>query len=168
MKRSAPMKRTGFARKPFQAVERPERVRAPTIALTRPVVYARISQEAANSAPKEDVARTEEYRRLVAARPCMHCRVVGYSQAAHADYGKGAHIKSDDRTCYPLCTVHPGPDGRLVVGCHERIGAGGEFTKEERRALELSYAARTRGEIIADGLWPLGLERYPEVEALAA
>lgn len=160
MKRSAPMKRTGFKRKGFEPTARPERVRAPTIPLTRPVVYARISQDV-TAVPKENVARSERYLRLVASRRCIHCGIVGYSQAAHADYGKGGHIKSDDRTAIPLCTVHPGPGGRLVPGCHDLIGSGALFTKEERRALELRYAAQNRAEIEAEGLWPHDLERYP-------
>jgi hypothetical protein len=157
------MKRSGFARKPFQAVERPERTRAPTIPLTRAVVYARISQDAANSAPKADVARSEKYLRLVSARPCIHCGIAGPSQAAHSDYGKGAHIKADDRTCYPLCAAQP---GRL--GCHDRIGSSGEFTKEKRRVLELSYAAATRAAITAEGGWPEGLAAYPSCDVVAS
>lgn len=160
MKRGAPMKRAGFARKGFEPSARPERERAPIIPLTRPVVYARISQDA-TPVPKECVARSERYLRLVASRPCIHCGIVGYSQAAHADYGKGGHIKSDDRTAIPLCTVHPGAGGQLMAGCHDRIGAGALYTKAERRALEVRYAAQVRAEIEAEGLWPVELERYP-------
>ena len=63
--------------------------------------------------PKESPVRSDEYLRLVAAMPCAMCGIEGYSQAAHADEGKGMGIKSDDRTCFPLCAPRPGIPGCL-------------------------------------------------------
>lgn len=98
--------------------------------------------------PKREYVRSEEYRRLVAALPCAHCGVQGYSQAAHSDDngagGKGMSIKADDSTCYPACGPHPGPDGQIKPGCHWVIGTSGKFTKAERHAMEAVYAQRTR------------------------
>lgn len=88
--------------------------------------------------PKGAYLRSEHYRRQVAGLPCAHCGIVGYSQAAHSDAGKGAMIKASDDTCYPLCCDRPG-----VSGCHSIIGASGRYTKNERRAIELQYAAAT-------------------------
>lgn len=107
--------------------------------------------------PKQNAVRSEPYRRLVAAMPCVRCGIHGYSQAAHADAGKGAHIKSDDRTCYPACG--PRPDG--AIGCHALIGSTGFYTRDQRRLVEDLYAAATRAEIEAAGLWPKNLPRMP-------
>ena len=89
--------------------------------------------------PKERPARDEAYRRLVAALPCAHCGIEGYSQAAHGDEGKGMAIKSSDYTCFPLC----GPN-YYYNGCHWLIGTSGRFSREDRRKLEREYAAKTR------------------------
>lgn len=107
--------------------------------------------------PKQNAARSEPYRRLVAARPCIHCGIDGYSQAAHGDQGKGAHIKSDDRTCYPLCADRPD-----VVGCHVLIGMTRIYSREVRRDMEAEFGERTRAAIIANGTWPKNLPTWEE------
>lgn len=89
--------------------------------------------------PKAKPWRSEEYRRLVAALPCAHCGIEGFSQAAHSDEGKGMGIKSSDLTCYPAC----GPR-HAYRGCHWNIGTSGRYSKDERRKLEAEYAAKTR------------------------
>jgi hypothetical protein len=104
--------------------------------------------------PKQNASRSEPYRRLVAARPCIHCGLEGSSQAAHGDEGKGAHIKSDDRTCYPACA-----DGPVRQGCHSLIGMSHIYSREVRREMEADFARRTRAAIIADGNWPKNLPR---------
>lgn len=98
--------------------------------------------------PKSAPVRSEKYRRLVAAMPCARCLIDGMSQAAHADMGKGMSIKSDDRTCYPLCWP-----------CHGQIGASGTYPKARRRELEARYGAETRARIEEAGDWPAGLAR---------
>jgi len=105
--------------------------------------------------PKAEPVRSEPYRRLVASMDCIHCGIAGYSQAAHADQGKGAHIKSDDRTCYPACAPRPG-----VIGCHALIGMTGSMPREDRRELEQRYAALTREAIETAGLWPQNLPKW--------
>lgn len=107
--------------------------------------------------PKENVVRSEPYRRLVATLPCIHCGVHGRSQAAHGDMGKGDHIKSDDRTCYPACGPTLGS-----IGCHALIGATGHIPRDDRRALEQEYARRTRRTICMLGLWPANLPEWTE------
>jgi hypothetical protein len=78
------------------------------------------------------------------------------SQAAHADEGKGMQIKSDDRTCYPLCADGPG-----YPGCHSRIGAGAAMTKQQRCEYELIAGRDTRATINRMGLWPANLPQWP-------
>ena len=98
--------------------------------------------------PKEQPWRSEEYRRLVASYPCIHCGRSGPSQAAHADQGKGLGIKSDDRTAFPLCA-----DGPSRRGCHSLIGIDAMFTRNQRRILERNYGGATRERIKAEGKW---------------
>ena len=113
--------------------------------------------------PKAAPVRSEAYRRAVASLPCINCKVPGYSQCAHSNSGKGAGIKASDLDSFPLCTVHPGADGGLVQGCHERFDQGALFTKAVRRELEPVWAADTQRRVLALGLWPANL---PIPEAL--
>ncbi|WP_409884455.1 hypothetical protein [Acidovorax sp.] len=108
---------------------------------------------------KSDPVRCKPYLRAVAGLRCIHCGVLGYSQCAHANTGKGASIKVSDLDSFPLCTVHPGPDGTLVQGCHERFDQGALFSKAVRRELEPAWAADTQRRILAMGLWPKNLPR---------
>ena len=151
------MKRTPFKRKLPAAYVRAERIPQTYARLTVKVNVAHFD-DMVMAMPKAAPVRSEDYRRLVAAMPCAHCGIVGHSQAAHADMGKGAHIKSDDRTCYPACAARP--DGS--IGCHSLIGATGSMTRDERRALEAAYASQTRQTIRASGLWPVGLSNFEE------
>jgi hypothetical protein len=85
---------------------------------------------------KEEPLRSESYRRLVAALPCIHCRKPGPSQCAHANTGKGMAIKASDADSFPLC-----PD------CHRAFDQGALFSKEQRRCIEPQWIARTRAQI---------------------
>jgi hypothetical protein len=145
------MKRTPFKRKAPAGYVKAERIAPVYARLTVKVNMPRVSDETVTIAKAAPV-RSEPYRRLVAAMPCIHCGIIGFSQAAHADMGKGAHIKSDDRTCYPACGPRPGE-----IGCHALIGSTGSMTRDQRRTLEADYAAQTRAEIRQSGQWPKGL-----------
>ena len=116
-----------------------------------------LSITAAAPIPKAAPVRSEAYRRAVASLPCINCGVPGYSQCAHSNSGKGAGIKASDLDSFPLCTVHPGADGRLVQGCHENFDQGALFTKAVRRELEPAWAADTQRRIQAMGMWPESL-----------
>jgi hypothetical protein len=89
--------------------------------------------------PKTKGFRSESYRRRVAELPCALCGIIGYSQCAHSDEGKGMAMKSDDRTCYPACGPRLG-----IQGCHYFIGTSGTLTKAARRDMEKRFAAETR------------------------
>lgn len=117
---------------------------------------------AAPAQPKTEPARHEGYRRLVAALPCKHCGIAGFSQAAHPNTDKGAGTKTDDRLCFPLCTVHLGAGGYLEQGCHERFDQGALFSKAVRREIEPAWGADTRRQIEAMGQWPKGLPLWTE------
>jgi hypothetical protein len=112
--------------------------------------------------PKESVLECREYRMLVAALPCKHCGLWGHSQCAHGNLGKGAGLKTDDRYTFPLCTVHCDAAGILVQGCHEKFDQGALFSKAVRRVIEPVWAADTRRQIFAMGLWPEGLPLWDE------
>ena len=89
--------------------------------------------------PKAVLLRDKNYRVAVASLPCYNCGIEGYSQAAHADAGKGMGIKTSDETCYPLCADREG-----VTGCHSAIGAGAAMSRDARREFEQAGAQWTR------------------------
>ena len=155
------MKRTPFKRKAPAWAPRPEReYRMPQAnpeAFRAPAVIT----TAAAPVVKAEPIRSDAYRRAVASLPCINCGVPGHSQCAHSNSGKGAGIKASDLDSFPLCTVHPGADGRLVQGCHENFDQGALFTKAARRELEPVWAADTRRRVKAMGLWPARLP-YPD------
>lgn len=93
---------------------------------------------AAAPIPKAAPVRSEPYRRAVATLPCAICGVHGYSQAAHANQGKGMGMKACDLTCFPACGPRPG-----FQGCHAALDQGALFLKAVRRELEPVWAADT-------------------------
>ena len=127
------LKRSGFKRP--QRFERGPIVHKP---LATPVVYAVIGNSVA-AMPKVAPVRSEAYRRAVAALPCVICLTQGFSQAAHANTGKGMGMKACDLTLFPACADRPG-----WRGCHSRLDQGALFSKDVRRALEPVWAADTQ------------------------
>lgn len=105
--------------------------------------------------PKDEPVRCEAYRRAVAQLPCVICGIYGYSQAAHANTGKGMGLKACDLTLFPACADRPG-----VRGCHAQLDQGALFPKAVRRELEPVWAADTRRRVLLAGLWPESLP-YP-------
>lgn len=145
------LRRTGFKLKPRPdrpgpvAPPRPVRAVAPTVIST--LVLAQ---------PKEDVVRSEPYRRLVAAMPCKACGIQGYSQAAHLPPdGKG--MKQDDRLIFALCCARVG-----IAGCHADYDQYRMFTRPVAMTVGAAWAADTRRQIIAAGLWPKNLPNYEQ------
>lgn len=162
MKRSAPMKRTGF--KPKAPPPRPAK-QVDYTPTPRPVAVARVDQSArlVVSHPKWEPVRHKGYRMLVAGLPCMHCHIKGLSQAAHPNTGKGAWLKTDDRECFPLCADSPGRSG-----CHPVFDQGALFSKPVRRSMESLWGVLTRQRIKRMGLWPADLAPWPEDEEVTA
>ena len=150
------MRRTAFKpRVPQWAQRDPDRVRAtPTVTPGAFRVPGPVASAPAARVEKSAPVRSEALRRAVASLPCINCKVPGYSQCAHSNSGKGAGIKASDLDSFPLCTVHPGPDGTLVQGCHERFDQGALFSKLVRRELEQAWIADTQRKIYSMGLWP--------------
>ena len=162
MMRRTPFRRASVSTTPETEQEREQRLmdkarRAMNSVVPRAATMG-LGTTAAAPIPKAAPVRSEAYRRAVASLPCINCGVPGHSQCAHSNSGKGAGIKASDLDSFPLCTVHPGADGRLVQGCHENFDQGALFTKAVRRELEPVWAADTRRRIRAMGLWPKGLQ----------
>lgn len=157
--RRTPIKSAGFKSSAPSSEQRdPDRVRSmPTVTPGAFRAPEPVASAPAARVEKSAPVRSEALRRAVASLPCINCGVPGYSQCAHSNSGKGAGIKASDLDSFPLCTVHPGADGRLVQGCHENFDQGALFTKAVRRELEPVWAADTRRKIQAMGLWPKGL-----------
>jgi hypothetical protein len=113
--------------------------------------------------PKTAALRSEEYRRLVAALPCIACGLPGFSQAAHPNTGKGIATKTDDRLCFPLCGPRMTGAGG-IAGCHALFDQGAMYPKDVRRLVEPAWTADTQRRIIAAGQWPKNL---PMLDATA-
>lgn len=96
---------------------------------------------------KEAPLRSEPYRRYVAAQECFGCQLVGFSQCAHPNEGKGMALKTDDGLSFPLCGPRP-----LHMGCHAMfdLGLDGE-DREERRERARGYTARMRARAVLAG-----------------
>lgn len=104
--------------------------------------------------PKDDLVVSEPYRRLVAALPCIHCGISGYSQAAHiVTEGKG--IKRSDLDTFPLCCTRSGE-----IGCHVKYDTYKLFTREKAVAQGKRWAASTRRSIAKAGNWPKRLAAH--------
>ena len=104
---------------------------------------------------KGEHLRNEHYLRAVASLPCCVCGIVGYSQAAHANRGKGAGFKTDDRTCFALCCDRPG-----VKGCHPKFDQYELYPKDAAALVAEAWGADTRRKIQMMGQWPVGLPTY--------
>lgn len=114
---------------------------------------------------KECPVRSEPYRRLVAALPCIVCGIHGYSQAAHAP-PTGKAIKEDDRGCFPLCCIHPAPvTGVLIDGCHREFDQMRMMPREQMGEQAQVWAAKTRATIRMAGTWPQGLPQWETEKA---
>jgi hypothetical protein len=144
-----------------RADERARTFAALASATLRPTTSVTMEGGTRAAVPKVVPIECEAYRRLVAALPCKNCGIHGYSQAAHPNTNKGAGTKTDDRLCFPLCTVHPEDDG-LVPGCHSRFDQGALYSKAVRRELEPVWGADTRRTIEAAGAWPKNLPKWSE------
>lgn len=126
MKRSTPLRRTGFKRpaKPFKVVERdpgPLPVVTMQELIPRAKVAALLSAEVPRPVPKEITFRSEAWLAAVRALPCVKCGKP--AEAAHRNEAKGAGIKADDALTAALCREH-----------HFEIDQGSGMTREQRRA----------------------------------
>lgn len=158
MKRGAPMKRVGFARRAAGAASIPATTREDRLASRASRAMAEVVPTASSIASistacvpvlKATVVRSEAYRRTVATLPCMSCGVPGISQCAHANTGKGMGTKACDLRSFPLCACQPGRQG-----CHARFDQGALFPKLARQAIEEAWIADTQRRVQAMGLWP--------------
>lgn len=154
MKRGTPMKRTPFkSKRPVHqpAVEREPRPMA-TFVHAKPLSRGTyVGALPGIEQPKENVVRSEAYRRLVAALPCSWCEREVPCQAAHPNHGKGMAIKTDDRRCFPLCP-----------SCHADFDQGTTATRDAKRMLADVWGELARKAILSAGKWPAGLPRWKE------
>lgn len=151
------MKNSGFKRPPPRPARQWTADELPGARL--PVVVPSVDAPPPVQISKENALQHEGYMDIVRAMACAHCGRAPRSQFCHADMGKGQGLKTDCRRGWPGCGDDP-RSGR--TGCHTLVCSSGKFPKEIRRALEDRYAAQTRAAIVAAGLWPARLPRWPE------
>lgn len=155
------MRRTGFKPRelPRLAPEdveakhdaRQERMAGLLNVVLRQVAPTVIADEVLISVPKEEVVRSEPYRRLVASLPCINCGIEGYSQHAHENEDKGKGLKLDDRRAMPLCCPRPGIEGCHVPFDQYRLLPGGREAHHEQGR---QWSSQTRNHLRQAGLWP--------------
>lgn len=168
MMRHTPMKRAGF--KSRMAPLKPQANREQALAQRAQAAMKNVVHRAATmagscsgqSVAKDAPLRSERYRRAVASLPCAHCNVIGYSQHAHENEGKGKAQKLDDRRAMPLCCARLGFEGCHTAFDQYRLVPGG---REAHVALGRAMAAQTRRTLNTLGLWPAGIPQYPTDEA---
>lgn len=140
------LKRSSFK---HPQIERKRTVHTPVPEHLRRQVTFASAEGMTEAVEKDNPLRSEAYRRAVASLPCKVCGIEGRSQAAHANMGKGLGIKSDDRTCFPLCHE-----------CHQQFDQGAMFDRETRRQIEIDWGVDARRTIDNMGLWPANLPRW--------
>lgn len=129
--------------------------KAPLRPATRRAQY-RTSDAVVAAIPKTEPARSEPYRRLVAAMPCKACGIWNWSQAAHVP-PDGRGIKQDDRLTFPLCATRLG-----ITGCHVEFDNWRIFLRAAAVEQGMRWALQTQAEILAAGLWPKKLPKWTE------
>lgn len=149
LRRSGPLRRTGFKRPAYAPPPTPPVTRG------RGGVISQIDV-AAITIQKENVVTSLVYQALVRKLTCARCGIVGFSQFCHSDEGKGIGIKTDDRRGWPGCGPHL-EGSQTVNGCHWFVGTSGSLKQAERRELEARMSAETRLQILRRGLWPKSL-----------
>lgn len=103
--------------------------------------------------PKDDLVRSEAYRKLVAMGACENCKVSGHSQAAHLP-PEGKAIKVSDLLTFALCTVRPDGAGGMYEGCHSQFDQYRLFPKEVAEKKARGWIRATQKRIHASGRWP--------------
>ena len=97
MMRRTPFRRAASTTTPESEQEREQRLMDKARRAMNSVVPRAANMGLATTAaapiPKAAPVRSEPYRRAVATLPCAICGVHGYSQAAHANQGKGMGMK---------------------------------------------------------------------------
>jgi hypothetical protein len=161
MKRSTPLKRTGFKSK------LPPRREAKQIDYTPRPRLVVVGAPAANSStfnpqPKAAPIQHAGYMAAVRTLACARCGWFrkGSIQFCHADEGKGLALKTDCRLGWPGCGPHDG-----LPGCHWIVGTSGKLSKAERREFEANASASTRASIRSSGRWPARLPAWPADKA---
>ena len=142
------MIRSSFKR---PTLERTRTVHTPVPEHLRRGSMAPVTGNPVSAIEKENPLQHRGYMNLVRAMPCAHCLKPPRSQFCHTDETKGMGIKTDCRKGWPGCD-----------DCHYLIGTQRIYQRDERRALEARYAAQTRDEIVAAGLWPKTLPLWTE------
>ena len=148
------MNRSSFKR---PTLERTRTLHTPVPEHLRRGSMAPVAGIPASAIEKDNPVSCEAYRRLVAAMPCMNCRINDNSQAAHPNTGKAKGMKADDRLCFPLCAVRFN-----APGCHYLFDQHQLFPRSERAGVEQQWGAETRAAILAAGLWPKNLPLWTE------
>lgn len=121
----------------FKQCERERSPRPPIVPVVgQRGVIRQVSQEVV-ACPKEIILRSRPYRLYVAAQECFGCRLVGWSQCAHQNEGKGLGMKTCDSKTFPLCAPHHG-----LVGCHQQYDLTIDMGRQDARLMAALYVKK--------------------------
>lgn len=109
----------------------------PSAPRAQPVCIADGRARLVHPIEKEEIVRSGDYRRFVAAQPCFDCGVEGWSQCAHENVNKAMSRKVCDLRTFPLCAPRYG-----LVGCHQQFDLGMGRGRELRRLLGRQWVER--------------------------
>jgi hypothetical protein len=154
LKRGAPLKRTGFARKLYRPGPRhisevlAEVLERPPL---RPIRHVAQFTPTFIQAPKHEYVRSLALMKAYRELACQHCGAAGPAAGvcgAHSNWqmGKGGSIKADDNRCASLCSV-----------CHYEIDQGKAWSYEQKRSIWAHAHAKTVNLLVLRGLWPAGV-----------
>lgn len=153
MKRTAPMKRSGFARwtpKPAKQMDYQPRPRAPALRTHDDKARMTVAM------PKQPSVRSKPLREACRVLACQHCGANdGTVVAAHSNWsvhGKAKARKADDTRVASLCCV-----------CHSAIDQGSHLSRAERQALWWGAHVSTVRLLVSLSLWPASIA-VPDVE----
>ena len=133
MKRSTPLKRTGFKPK---VSAKPGILRTATLPDLK-----KVRKTAIKRVRKAIPAHEKAHYKRVAALPCAECGIEGYSQCAHSNRaidGKGMGLKAHYLNTFPLCCTRPGE-----YGCHAKHDRLIGVSKAEADERTVRYIAET-------------------------
>lgn len=157
MKRSTPLKRTGFARGRPVHVARDDGL-LDVVGAAMAVVCAMPLRRGTYAAPfralvavpKRDYVRSPQL--LANVGKLMYCELGRHHAvvcACHSNWeihGKGGHIKADDNRIASGC-----------LNCHHELDQGKEFTEPEKKMWWWHAHVATVSRMLACGLWPTGV-----------
>jgi hypothetical protein len=127
--------------------------RTPLAKAWRRAVYS-VPGDAIVARPKHEYVRSPALLAAVRRLTCQYCGLVGYTEAAHANWGwgKGRGIKCDDNRV-----------AALAHGVHAELDQGKRWSEDEKKTIWWEAHVKTVRLLLCDGSWPSGVP-VPDIQ----